>query len=236
MQQLWYTLQRADSKESFTFKLDTQYVEFTLVDFRTLLNLPQATDNNKEGFVEPSELLTIYEFLQIIGDAVKVQALDQASLATLQIFYSIINTMPSSYGMFPDIPRCTNEPSHTIEDNVVVGFMITSGNVEAKGMRIPDELFNTIITSLKALDGSFSSRNHVGKFLRALPTKWRPKVTTIKESKDLSTLHLDELIGNPNVYEVVLEKDSKASKDKKESYKSLALKAKKESSDEETSS
>ncbi|GJU72458.1 zf-CCHC domain-containing protein [Tanacetum coccineum] len=95
--------------------------------------------------------------------------------------------------------------------------------------------FNTIITSLKALDESFSSRNHVRKFLRALPTKWRPKVTAIEESKDLSTLLLDELIGNLKVYEVVLEKDSEASKSKKEKYKSLALKAKKVSSDEEVS-
>ncbi|GKA01722.1 hypothetical protein Tco_0674387 [Tanacetum coccineum] len=95
---------------------------------------------------------------------------------------------------------------------------------------------NIIITSLKAFDRSFLSRNHVRKFLKALPTKWRPKVTTIKESKDLSTHHLDELIGNLNVYEVVLEKDFEASKNKKERYKSLALKAIKESSDEETSS
>ncbi|GKC73288.1 hypothetical protein Tco_1119171 [Tanacetum coccineum] len=56
--------------------------------------------------------------------------------------------------------------------------------------------FNTIITSLKALDESSSNPNHVKKFLRALPTKWRPKVTTIEESKDLSTLSLDELINN----------------------------------------
>ncbi|GJW08786.1 hypothetical protein Tco_1571209 [Tanacetum coccineum] len=93
--------------------------------------------------------------------------------------------------------------------------------------------FNTIITSLKALDESFSSRNHVRKFLRALPTKWRPKVMAIEESKDLSTLPLDEIIGNLKVYEVVLEKDSKASKNKKEKYKCLALKAKKVSSDKE---
>ncbi|GJX60623.1 retrovirus-related pol polyprotein from transposon TNT 1-94 [Tanacetum coccineum] len=64
--------------------------------------------------------------------------------------------------------------------------------------------FNTIITSLKALDESFSSRNHVRKFLRALPTKWRPKVTAIEESKDLSTLPLDELIDNLKVNEVRL--------------------------------
>ncbi|GJT26000.1 UBN2 domain-containing protein [Tanacetum coccineum] len=96
--------------------------------------------------------------------------------------------------------------------------------------------FNTIITSLKALDYSFLSRNHVRKFLRALPTKWRPKVTAIEESKDLSTLSLDELIGNLKVYEVVLEKDSEISKSKKEKYKSLALKARKVLSEEETTS
>ncbi|GJU80970.1 hypothetical protein Tco_1283335 [Tanacetum coccineum] len=95
--------------------------------------------------------------------------------------------------------------------------------------------FNTIITSLKALDESFSSRNHVRKFLRALLTKWRPKVTAIEESKDLSTLTLDELIGNLKLYEVLLEKDSEISKVKKEKYKSLALKARKISSDEEIS-
>nr|GEV15303.1 UBN2 domain-containing protein [Tanacetum cinerariifolium] len=95
--------------------------------------------------------------------------------------------------------------------------------------------FNTIITSLKALDESISSRNHVRNFLRALPTKWRPKVTAIEESKDLLTLHLDELIGNLKVYEVVLEKESKISKNKKEKYKTLALKAKKVSSYEEDS-
>nr|GFA23439.1 zf-CCHC domain-containing protein/DUF4219 domain-containing protein/UBN2 domain-containing protein [Tanacetum cinerariifolium] len=88
----------------------------------------------------------------------------------------------------------------------------------------------------KTLDESFSSRNHVKKFLRALPTKWHPKVTTIKESTDLSTLPLDELIGNLKVYDVVLEKDLEISKNKKEKYKSLALKAIKVLSEEEATS
>ncbi|GJS05642.1 zf-CCHC domain-containing protein [Tanacetum coccineum] len=96
--------------------------------------------------------------------------------------------------------------------------------------------FNTIITSLKALDESFSSRNHVRKFLRALPSKWRPKVTAIEESKDLSKLSLDELVGNLKVYEVVLEKDLESAKNKKEKYKSLALKARQVLSDEDGSS
>ncbi|GJX19096.1 hypothetical protein Tco_0221773 [Tanacetum coccineum] len=68
--------------------------------------------------------------------------------------------------------------------------------------------FNTIITSLKALD---------------------------EESKDLTSLSLDELIGNLKVYEVIIKKDSKMVKGKREQSRSLALKAKKESSDKESS-
>ncbi|GJU44495.1 zf-CCHC domain-containing protein [Tanacetum coccineum] len=88
--------------------------------------------------------------------------------------------------------------------------------------------FNTIITSLKALDEGFSSKNYVRKFLRALHPKWRAKVTAIEESKDLSSLALDELIGNLKVHEVVMEKDSKIYRGKKERVKSISLKAKKE--------
>ncbi|GJX78021.1 hypothetical protein Tco_0324832, partial [Tanacetum coccineum] len=67
--------------------------------------------------------------------------------------------------------------------------------------------FNTIITSLKALDEGYSSKNYVRKFLRALHPKWIAKLTAIEESKDLTSLSLDEFIES--------------------------LKAKKESSDEE---
>ncbi|GJZ35754.1 retrotransposable element Tf2 [Tanacetum coccineum] len=56
--------------------------------------------------------------------------------------------------------------------------------------------FNTIITSLKALDEGYSSNNYVRKFLRALHPKWRANVMAIEESKDLTSLSLDELIGN----------------------------------------
>ncbi|GJW52824.1 putative reverse transcriptase domain-containing protein [Tanacetum coccineum] len=92
--------------------------------------------------------------------------------------------------------------------------------------------FNTIITSLKALDEGYSSKNYVRKFLKALHPKWRAKVTTIEESKDLTSLSLDELIGNLKVHEMIIKKDSEIVKAKVE-RKSLALKAKKESSDEE---
>nr|GEV31645.1 UBN2 domain-containing protein [Tanacetum cinerariifolium] len=94
--------------------------------------------------------------------------------------------------------------------------------------------FNTIITSLKALDEGYSSKNYARKFFRALHPKWREKVTATEESKDLTSVSLDELIGNLKVYEMIIKKDSKIVKAKVE-RKSLALKAKKESSDEECS-
>ncbi|GJW20562.1 putative reverse transcriptase domain-containing protein [Tanacetum coccineum] len=95
--------------------------------------------------------------------------------------------------------------------------------------------FKTIITSLKALDEGFSSKNCVRKFLRALHPKWRAKVTTIEESKNLTTLSLDELIGNLKVYEEVIKKDSETVKSKREQSRSIALKARKESSDDDSS-
>nr|GEV48625.1 alpha/beta hydrolases superfamily protein [Tanacetum cinerariifolium] len=56
-----------------------------------------------------------------------------------------------------------------------------------------------------------------------------------EESKYLSSLALDEHIDNLKVHEVVMEKDSGIYRGKKERVKSMALKAKKESSEDETS-
>ncbi|GKG30293.1 hypothetical protein Tco_0420191 [Tanacetum coccineum] len=55
----------------------------------------------------------------------------------------------------------------------------------------------------------------------------------IEESKDLKSLSLDELIRNLKVHELIIKKDSKIVKGKGE-RRSLALKAKKKSSDEES--
>nr|GEV99300.1 copia protein [Tanacetum cinerariifolium] len=70
------------------------------------------------------------------------------------------------------------------------------------------------------------------KHERTLHPKWRATVTTIEVSKDLTSLSLDELIKNLKVHETIIKKDLKIVKAKGE-RRSLALKAKKESSDEE---
>ncbi|GJS21151.1 retrovirus-related pol polyprotein from transposon TNT 1-94 [Tanacetum coccineum] len=86
-----------------------------------------------------------------------------------------------------------------------------------------------VISEDETINSSFAR-----KFLRALHLKWRAKVTTIKELKNLTSLSLNELIGNLKVHEMIIKKDSEIVKAKGE-RKSLALKAKKESSDEECS-
>ncbi|GJW72203.1 retrovirus-related pol polyprotein from transposon TNT 1-94 [Tanacetum coccineum] len=127
-----------------------------------------------------------------------------------------------------DFPPIQNNPE-TKKDEVVPfinEMMILKRNLQ-KIMKLK---------CLKALDEGFSSKNCVRKFLRALHPKWRAKVTAIEESKNLTTLPLDELIGNLKVYEEVIKKDFETVKGKKEQSRSLALKVKKEVSDEDNSS
>nr|GEZ51411.1 UBN2 domain-containing protein [Tanacetum cinerariifolium] len=81
------------------------------------------------------------------------------------------------------------------------------------------------------MTSSYSSKNYITKFLRAVHPKWRAKVTAIEESKDLTSLSLDEHIGNLKVHKMIIKKDSEIVKAKGE-RKSLGLKAKKESSDD----
>nr|GEX45677.1 retrovirus-related Pol polyprotein from transposon TNT 1-94 [Tanacetum cinerariifolium] len=71
--------------------------------------------------------------------------------------------------------------------------------------------------------------------LNSRPDSSNVKVTAIKESKNLTTLSLDELIGNLKVYEEVIKKDYETVKSKREQSRSIAFKARKESSDDDSS-
>ncbi|GKE57875.1 hypothetical protein Tco_1497060 [Tanacetum coccineum] len=81
----------------------------------------------------------------------------------------------------------------------------------------------------------FLARIVLGNFLGHYIHKWRAKVTAIKESKNLTTLSLDELIGNLKVYEEVIKKDSETVKSKREQSRSIALNTRKDSSDDDSS-
>nr|GEZ51649.1 UBN2 domain-containing protein [Tanacetum cinerariifolium] len=92
----------------------------------------------------------------------------------------------------------TQRGEEGIEPQNCFHFKVKHGKRKSKEESIDSGFakFNTIITSLKALDESFSSNNYVRKFLKALHPKWRENVMAIEESKALSSLALGELISN----------------------------------------
>nr|GEU98281.1 retrovirus-related Pol polyprotein from transposon TNT 1-94 [Tanacetum cinerariifolium] len=134
---------------------------------------------------------------------------------TCKIFGHVYDQCPKNTTVTPTIAEKSNDGFQTVVNKKIK---------EEESIDYVFSKFNTIITSLKALDEGFSSKNCVRKFLMALHPKWRTKVTAIEESKNLTTLPLDELIGNLKVYEEVIKKDFETIKGKKEQNRSLALK------------
>lgn len=49
----------------------------------------------------------------------------------------------------------------------------------------------------------------VRKILKLLPERFRPKVTTIEESKDIDTLIVEELVGSLHTFEITLKPNIK---------------------------
>ena len=91
--------------------------------------------------------------------------------------------------------------------------------------------FTDIVNTLEAIGKIFSNSKKVKKIIRSLPIEWRPKRTAIEEAKYLNILRIDDLIGFP----ISCEEDLTAENDNKEKRKkSIALKASKHASDEES--
>ena len=75
---------------------------------------------------------------------------------------------------------------------------------------------NDIINSVYNLGEIYNQPKIVRKILRSLTEDFRPKVTTIIESKDVDSIPVDELVGSLQSYELDLPKTNKS--------KSMALK------------
>ena len=103
--------------------------------------------------------------------------------------------------------------------------------------RLADENVTTLTNRLFALVeglrklGKIYSLGEVNKkILRSLPRKkFEAKITSIEESKDLTTMRTDELIGSLLIYEMNLDEDEKIeaseSSKKEEKKRGLALKS-----------
>ena len=76
--------------------------------------------------------------------------------------------------------------------------------------------FNDIVNSAFNLGEIYDQLKIVRKIQRSLTEDFRPKVTTITESKDVDSIPVDELVGSLQSYESDLPKNNKS--------KSMALK------------
>ncbi|GKA34253.1 zf-CCHC domain-containing protein [Tanacetum coccineum] len=111
--------------------------------------------------------------------------------------YVALSKVKSKRGL--KVVVCDDEGNNQVKDNKIdllvqqyEQFII----FEDKSIDSAFARFNTIITSLKDLDEGYSGKNYVRKFFRALHPKWTTKVMAIEESKDLTSLSLDQLIEN----------------------------------------
>ena len=74
----------------------------------------------------------------------------------------------------------------------------------------------TILTNgLKSLGKSYSEYEIVRKILKSLTSAWHTKATVIEESRNLSSITMDELIGSLMTYELKLKKTEEPEPDKK---------------------
>lgn len=67
--------------------------------------------------------------------------------------------------------------------------------------------FQILVSRLHVLNKSYTTSDHVKNILRSFPVRYRPKVTTIHEAKDLNTLSLESLISNLQSHELEINGD-----------------------------
>ena len=67
--------------------------------------------------------------------------------------------------------------------------------------------FTDVMNSLVALEKEYTQVEMVRNVLRAIIPDWEKKIITVEEPNDLSTLTLENLIGNLMVYEVQLQEE-----------------------------
>ena len=74
--------------------------------------------------------------------------------------------------------------------------------------------FTTVVNELISLGKVYTTDEQADKVLRILPRSWEIKVTAIRETKDLTNMSLDELVGDLKTYEMNVDKRGEGNKEK----------------------
>ncbi|GKB45825.1 hypothetical protein Tco_0896578 [Tanacetum coccineum] len=95
--QFWHTLKEDGSKYRLSFMLDKKELTLTLDDFRTIFQLPQATDNNHERFVvAPKFSKMVPFFLNDLGFTLELRSPSNMKTTSLML-YCFVNNMHVDY-------------------------------------------------------------------------------------------------------------------------------------------
>ena len=139
---------------------------------------------------------------------------------------SLIETVKEAWIIF----QTTYEGTKTVKDSMLQ--RLTTSFEEIKMEK--NETFNEFYAKLTDIvNSAFNRGDHIPEpkivknVLRSLPERFHTKITAIKESKDIDTILLTELINNLQTYELSLTRLKKGTKSK-----SMALKAKNNETDE----
>nr|GEV35059.1 putative RNA-directed DNA polymerase, eukaryota, reverse transcriptase zinc-binding domain protein [Tanacetum cinerariifolium] len=146
--------------------------------------------------VHVNNLNTLFSQLTSLSCIIKPQEHAEILLQSLpdscdQLIISLTSNVLSDYLVFDDVTTAILQEANR-------------RNNKEDGQNSTRQVEALVVTRGRLMEPGFSgSHNHgyysnncVKKFLRALHPKWRAKVMTIEESKGLTSLSLDELIGN----------------------------------------
>ncbi|RDX92995.1 hypothetical protein CR513_24806, partial [Mucuna pruriens] len=121
---------------------------------------------------QPSKLKVESEYEKVHSCKSSKEIKDTLALAyrcTSQVKDSKISMLAYKYELF------------TMDDNETINLMFGR--------------FQKIINNLRSLGKTYDNYDHITKILRSLPRRWRPQVTTLRASKDLKKLPMEELLG-----------------------------------------
>ncbi|GJS87636.1 putative reverse transcriptase domain-containing protein [Tanacetum coccineum] len=149
-----------------------------------------------ESFVIPMEDLRLDDKLNFVEEPVEIMNRENIRVILLTVKMEILleptsNKLMVEHDEFDESNAYVLERFYTSAGNPVKEILlklnlpdhrILKDGGKEESLNSAFSRFNTIITSLKALNEGYSSKNYVRKFLRALHSKWRAKAK--KESSD----------------------------------------------------
>ncbi|GKD10710.1 hypothetical protein Tco_1190395 [Tanacetum coccineum] len=128
MGQFWHTLKEDGSTYRLSFMLDRKELTLTLDDFRTIFQLPQATDNNHKRFIAAPKFSEMVPFFRNdLGFTLELRS--PSNFKTTDHADAII--VSHYMTAFPEISRRVHDKYHNLEDDEMVKSIFNSGKNKA---------------------------------------------------------------------------------------------------------